>query len=236
MELENKIPFSFDIYQYRMFNGYTAIYPHTKYFGDVLCLGTCDLTTMHPNDIPEWTWGQRLEKFIDVDFISRQYSCEFFYFLLVDYLKKHIPKKVCMVVPIYAEMIVTTNCLFGIHDNSRRVLRYLRASNIISHDDFDRLDNVALCVINKSHNTKVTEVSFWLNKIKTLLQSQNIDFYWTFNGTKTANKFYQGQESNFNLDSTYVGWIENLDILPENSIGEQTQISIFSHFKNRLGI
>jgi hypothetical protein len=219
----------FNIYDYRKFVDYVPINPEPSYKGNVLCIGTCDLYTIKPKNVLLWSWGQKLSTNYEVDILSRQCSIDWYTVMIKKYLEKNVPKIVCFTVPIYAESVQIENKIYTIHENSRRVLKFLKIKKVLSSDKYEMLDERVIKIINLPKHLKILKNIQYFKEFTGVLESYNIKWLWTFNATRTANMFYNEFDGNY-PSNNYLGFVSNIDVLPESSIGEQTQNKLYKIF------
>jgi hypothetical protein len=208
------------------------VLPQTKFYGDVLCFGTCDLHTIRPRNQIIWTWADRLSQQYSVDSFAQHCSLDVTLALLNNYLRKHRPRIICFTLQIYGETVHINDRYFMLHENINRVLKFLELKKIFSKEQSMKLMEKVNDIQLLSKNYKIEKNHEYFNKIVKLIKEHNIIYYWTYNPTKTANKFYQDMEA-FD-DDNYLGFLENLDILPESSIGDQTQNILYEKFLERI--
>jgi hypothetical protein len=217
-----------NIYDYRKFTDYVPVIPENKFSGDILCLGTCDLNTIRPRHINYWTWAQRLSRDYSVDVLAHHASLDISHELLNEYLKIHTPGIVCFTVQIYGELVNIGTKYYTLHENSRRVLKFLQIKKVLSQEQYLELDAKVQQIQLKSADEKLEVNLRYFQKIVKLLEDRDIRYCWTYNATKTANDFYR--HADVFSGRNYLGFVTNLDILPESSIGNQTQNKLYQTF------
>lgn len=227
----------FNIFEYRQFTDYIFEPPITKLQGTVLCVGTCDLRTIKPKSRTIHTWYDRLNSDVDCDVIAALAPIDLIKKSIFDYVKVNTKcKKVFMTLPIhhYAEMV--DNKIMNVTKNSARVIRYLLAKKVIDDTEYARLlEVVERCKMITSTESVEYFVSN-INEISQRLADSGIEYYWTANGTKSANDFFRPiineivEKTNLN----YVGWIENVDVQVDSSIDIATQTKIYETFVKYL--
>ena len=221
------------IYNYRKFSGYVPTDSEPTYSGDILCVGTCDLYTIRPQDILKWTWAQRLSVDYSIDIMARHWSMSWYTMMIKKYLEKKIPKLVCFTVPVYCETVKINYKYYTLHENSQRVLKFLYIKKILNIEQYLELNKKVINIQQLSTDEKTLKSKQVFTEFVTVLEEYNIPWCWTFNATKTANKFYEEIVNEFDRKN-FLGFIRNIDILPESSIGDRTQHTLYEKFLERI--
>lgn len=230
-----KLTNSFSIYKYRKYSGYSVKSYSITGNCDILCVGSCDLSSMRPEHADIFTWAEMLSITKNCDQIGQILPFTTFNNYIGKYLKLcPTPARICFVLPVLAFTSNIGDDVITITENSARVIRFLQNKNIINENKADELIKINRRCIETS---QADRLSYFLNQFQILndiLMQYKIELFWCCNGTKTSNTFFRPIindiiENTRNI-GTFVGWNENIDNLPDSSIGIETQRQIFKNF------
>lgn len=236
--LKDVIPYnSLHISKYRLYKGYEKLVYNMKGNCDIFCLGGCDLETTQPIGNNNFTWFDKLSKFYECDRIGKWISNE----LQVDFLNYYFnnfctPKVVCFTMMVMTRTFLN-NTLYTYGENSARVIHYLYLKKYYNQMQAEYLQNKIKYLQQKTNTEKIEYAVNIIEKLQTICDAKKIKFLWTFNGTQSANKYYDPLSfeilNRVKYDS-YVGWVKNIDFLPDSSIGEQTQQLMYQRFIEKI--
>lgn len=211
--------------------------PNTISQSEILCYGTCDLCSVRPIEKEKYYWADYFSK-------NTFYKGTKFPVSLQEVQIKFILsntntiKYMCYTLGILGDYHIIDNKILGITKNSYKVIRFLHKRNIITDQDknlmLDKVDSMKKLSSDDIIDYYTNHLSY-LNK---LCVEKNINLLWAFNGTRTANEFFELHKEDIIKNNThngkYVGWVENKDSQVEGSMGPLTQIEMYKKFSNYM--
>lgn len=229
---------SLHLSEYRKWSGFEKNKFKMKGHGDILCCATCDLETMTPIGNSEFTWFEKLSIEFSCDRLGKIISNDLQTNLLTYYLNKlSKPKIVCYTMSVMSKTYCASNKLFTYGKNGSAVVHYLMLKKYYNDNQYNELMSSIKELQNKSVAEKIQYSVRIISTLQNICKNYNIKFLWTFNSTKTANDYYRSLAAPIVEQvncKNYIGWVENIDSLPDSSIGPNTQKNVYELFYKNL--
>lgn len=229
---------SLHLSEYRKWSGLEKKKYNMKGYSDILCCATCDVETNSPIGNSQFTWFEKLSSELRCDRLGKIVSND----LQIDFLSYYIqhlsrPMVVCFTMAVMSKTYCASNKIFTYGQNGSAVIHYLMLKKYYNNEQYAEIMNNIHELQFKSVEERISYSVRIIKTLQQICQNNNIKFLWTFNSTKTANEYYKSLSSSIIErvgDNNYIGWIENIDSLPDSSIGVSTQNSVYSSFIKHL--
>lgn len=226
----------FHISDYRKFTGYSRKNHYLQQNAKVLCFGSCDLESIRPDSVSIFNWADHLTQLTSCNQIDKVISIDDALLYFEEYLRTYAkPECVCYSMPIMTESVMLNDKIMVITENSARVIQYLYKKQLIDELMYEDLLHKVSVLKSSTNQERIEYAVTRINSFKSLCSKNNIKFLWCTNGTKTANNFYKSIIDNILSrlpdKNGYTGWIENIDVQPDSSMGPKTQEKIFESFR-----
>lgn len=220
-----------NIFDLRPREGY-KLDPH-KLIGnvDILCLGGCDVAGMRPIETGAFFWSDYFPQ--PVDRLSKNISFDALNTHILEYITKFgCPKKIYHVLHVPAKTILIDDKLYRINQYSAKAIYFLLHKNFIDEQE----SKILLEIVNDFKQMNKEKILEWYNKnflqLKELINMFKFEYYWLTMADKDENIFFKPIIDDLLLVSAgkYVGWVDNIDVLPDTSMGAKTQKKISDLF------
>lgn len=229
----------FHIFNYKKYSGFKRQRYHLKKNSKILCLGSCDIQSIRPVNIDIFSWVDYLslnheisclDKIIDYDILIK-----FINFYISNY---NVPEILCYTMSIISKTVIINDMLYTLSENSSKTIHFMFLKKIINTEQKNNLLDIVNDLSKMSDNEKIEICSKTINSINTKCLNNNIKFYFTTNGTKTANKYFHfiidEIIKNSNCSKSYIGWINNIDTQVDSSMGIETQKEMYKFYNKKI--
>lgn len=228
----------FHILSYKKYDGFFRKKYRLSKNSDILCLGSCDIQSMRHINSEKFSWvdyllvdcsGSCLDKIIDFENLIN---------FIVYYINNFgTPKSLYYTMSIISKTLIINNMIYTLSENSTKTVLFMFLKKVISEEQKDLLLNEIHKLKMLSEGERINICSNHVMKIKEISFNHNIKFFWTTNGTKSANVYYEKIISQIvkqsNSKENYAGWINNLDSQPDSSMGHLTQKYLYDCYRKQ---
>lgn len=222
----------YSIYDYRKYTGYYVKNKTATKECEILCVGTCDLSSIRDSEI--FDWSEILGKNNKTYSIGLLIPFEYLIGEMESYLKNNpMVKVVCFNVPIHS-YLYEGNKFFGITRNSKRVIKYLQVKKVFNDIDSTNMYELQKKCENISRKNVIEYYNNCFSKIEKLKETYKFDFFWMFNPTKTMNSFVENYDLKHYNNIGCLGYVENIDSNPDSSMGSLTQKEVAKKYETAI--
>lgn len=205
---------------------------------DILCLGSCDIQSMRPISCEKFSWVDYLLDDYSSSCLDKIIDFENLRNFIVYYINNFgAPKSVYYTMSIISKTLIINNMIYTFSENSTKTVLFMFLKKVINSEQKTLLLNEIQKLKMLSEDEKINICSDHIMNIKKISSDHNINFFWTTNGTKSANLYYENIISQIVEQSdskeNYTEWINNLDSQPDSSMGHLTQKFIYDSFKKQ---